>query len=446
MAAGRPAHTLRGMGHLGHIKDEYRALVGRLEAGQVAMPEPRDPRAWQGWKDILEILYSPEEAELASRMPVRPTDIERLAATLAIPAAQLRPRLDAMCDKGLVMDLVHPETGRTKYMLSPPVVGFFEFSMMRAHDSIPKKRMAEALEAYAHGDETFAREVFGHETVIGRAVVHETALSDDARPDVLDWERATSLIEDASALAVSICYCRHKAKHLGSECDAPKEICLSMNAGADFVVRRGFGRAVDRAEALDKVAQARALGLVQIADNVMRKPTYICNCCGCCCGQLQVINDFGLPAVNPSGFVPTWDEAKCKGCSRCSRACPITAITMRPHRVEKKRKNDLRPAIDEERCIGCGVCADTCKNGAMHMKRGAERPDVPRSTIERALRMAIERGRLAHLVFDEGQAPLLHHMLRAILSLPPAQKLLASRQLRSRFVRAVAARVPDPTG
>src|ERR1039458_10257759 len=97
MAAEHPAHTLRDMGHLGHIKDEYRALVTRLEAGQVAMPEPRDPRAWQGWKDILEILYSPEEAELASRMPVRPTDIERLAATLAIPVAQLRPRLDAMC-------------------------------------------------------------------------------------------------------------------------------------------------------------------------------------------------------------------------------------------------------------------------------------------------------------------------------------------------------------
>ena len=58
---------------------------------------------------------------------------------------------------GLVLDLIHPDTGRTKYLLSPPVVGFLEFSMMRVNDGIPKKRMAEALEAYTHFDGTFVK-------------------------------------------------------------------------------------------------------------------------------------------------------------------------------------------------------------------------------------------------------------------------------------------------
>jgi len=114
-------------------------------------------------------------------------------------------------------------------------------------------------------------------------------------PDVLDWERATAIVHDARACAVATCYCRHKAEHLGKACDAPQDICLQFNSGAEFSVRHKYGRSIDRSEALDLLALAREQGLVQIADNVVNEPTYICNCCGCCCVQLQAINEFDLP-------------------------------------------------------------------------------------------------------------------------------------------------------
>ena len=331
--------TIPSMGHLGKLKEQYRELVGRLDVGTVALPEPSDPAAWQGWKEILEILYTPEEAALAARLPWRPTSLEKLARLLDVPAAELAPRLDAMCEKGVVMDLVHPRTGKASYLLSPPVVGFFEYSLMRAKDSIPKKRMAEALRAYTHGDEAFAREALGRDTVIGRALVHETALSDDPLPDVLDWERATHVVGEARAWAVSLCYCRHKQEHLGQACDAPVDVCLTLNGGADFVTRRGFGRAVERSEALDILAASREKGLVQIADNVQDRPTFVCNCCGCCCEQLQAANRWGLKAVNGSGFAPRADVERCSGCSRCARACPVAAVEMVPSRREADRKN-----------------------------------------------------------------------------------------------------------
>ena len=239
------------------------------------------------------ILYTPEEADLASRLPVAPTGLDGIAHRLNLAPEALKPRLDALCDRGLVLDLVHPKSGDTKYVLAPPMAGFFEFSMMRAKDSIPKKRMAEALDAYVHGDETFVREVFGEETVIGRALVHESALADDV-PEVLDYERATAIVGDAKSHSVSLCYCRHKASHLDKACDAPQEICMSLNAGADFVIRRNFGRAIERSEALDLLAVGRARGLVHIADNVLQQPTYICSCCACCCTQLQSINRYDL--------------------------------------------------------------------------------------------------------------------------------------------------------
>jgi NAD-dependent dihydropyrimidine dehydrogenase PreA subunit len=430
------------MGHLGRLKTEYRDLADRLQAGPVAYPEPDDPAARRGWQEILEILYTPEEAALAARLPVRPMSLERISARVGVPAEALRPRLEAMADKGLVMDLVSGRDGRTAWFLSPPVVGFFEYSLMRAADSIPKRRMAEALHAYTHGDEAFAREAFSGETVIGRALVHEPALAEDSLPEVLGWQRASEVIGEARAWAVSLCYCRHKAEHLGEACDAPMDNCLSINGGAEFVVRRGFGRAIEKSEALELLARSRQAGLVQIADNVQHRPTFVCNCCGCCCEQLQGANRWGLASVNPSGFAPRRDAASCSGCSRCARACPVAAIEMVPERAAGRPKNGLAPRIDEARCIGCGVCATACHKGSLKMEPGGAPRHVPATAVEKMVRMAIERGRLADLLFDEGAGAgsrFLHHAVRALTALPLASRALASEQVKSRFVKAALA-------
>jgi hypothetical protein len=106
------------MAHLRHLKKEHRDLVSRLGRGHAGMPEPRDPRALQAWQEILEILYSPEHAALAARMPIAPATLEDLERRFRMPRAELAARLHAMCERGLVFDLVHPETGEVKYVLA----------------------------------------------------------------------------------------------------------------------------------------------------------------------------------------------------------------------------------------------------------------------------------------------------------------------------------------
>ncbi len=319
------------MGHLRHLKAEYQALVRRLEGASVAYPEPQDPEARRAWREILELFYTPEEAALASRIPSAPCRLDQLAECVGLPAEQLEPRLQVMCDKGLVMDIVHPKTGEVRYFLCPPVVGFIEYSMMRSRGRFDKKRAAELIDAYSHRDPTFAREVFGGETQIGRALVRENLLDDDTLPDVLGWQRASEIVREARAVSVSVCYCRHSAEHLGRDCDAPKEICLSLNAGAEFVARHEMGRAIETSEALELMHQAQEARLVQIADNVQKRPTYICNCCGCCCLQLRAINRHGVThAVHTSNFIATIDADRCRGCGRCARRCPVSAIGLDP--------------------------------------------------------------------------------------------------------------------
>jgi hypothetical protein len=67
---------------------------------------------------------------------------------------------------------------------------------------------------------------------------------------------------------------------------------------------------------------------------------------------------------------------------------------------------------------------------------------VPATAVEKMVRMAIERGRLADLLFDEGAGAgsrFLHHAVRALTHLPGAERLLASEQVKSRFVEAALA-------
>ncbi|MEG1547213.1 MAG: NADH-quinone oxidoreductase subunit NuoF [Clostridia bacterium] len=53
------------------------------------------------------------------------------------------------------------------------------------------------------------------------------------------------------------------------------------------------------------------------------------------------------------------DPAKCKGCSLCSRNCPVGAIS-----------GQIKSAftIDTAKCIKCGACMDSCKFGAISRK------------------------------------------------------------------------------
>ncbi|MCL5966113.1 MAG: 4Fe-4S dicluster domain-containing protein [Deltaproteobacteria bacterium] len=414
------------MGHLGNGQGVYGRLRKRLDRYPIGAPPA--PALYE----ILKRLFSEKEAFVASKMPLRFVDLAGIARRTKIREAELLPLLETMAGKGLVMDFTRD--GQTLYILSPTLLGFFEFAFMRVRDDIPQKELAHDMVEYVHEAPEFVRSIFAGKVQPGRALVHESAIDPEDAPRVFDYERAAHLIGEARMCAVSLCYCRHVMEHEGKSCSRPLEVCTTFNGGADFLTRRGLARRISKEEALEIFAATREAGLVHIADNVKKRPTFICHCCGCCCGLLTAINRFKLfGAVVTSPFSAAVDTAKCIGCGLCAKRCPIAAIAV------EGTEREAKASIDERACLGCGVCRPACAKGALRMAPRKERVLVPEDAWHKTVLMAIERGKFADLLFGEDR--LDHAVLRAItrivVSLPPVKKALLAKQVDSRYLQAL---------
>jgi len=397
---------------------------------------------------ILRILFSEREAELVSVLPIRPFTAARAAAAWKLAEPEAREVLDGLASRSLLVDWEGPQG--MEYVLPPPMAGFFEFSMMRVRGDIDQKALAELFHQYLNVEEDFLRALFaGGETQLGRAFVHEPALSEENAIHVLDFERASEVIRRASARGVSLCYCRHKMEHLGKACAAPRNICMTFDTAAQSLVRHGQARAVEVPEGLELLHQAREAGLVQFGENVRERVNFICNCCGCCCEALIAARRFAAAhPVHTTAFLPAVEAASCDGCERCVRACPVEAMAaVSANDPRRPRRTVAR--VDEERCLGCGVCVPTCRTGALALRERGKRRLTPLNGAHRAVLMALERGKLQDLVFDNRllwSHRALAAFFGAILGLPPVKRLAATDQVRSRFLEALVRRAERQAG
>ncbi len=169
---------------------------------------------------------------------------------------------------------------------------------------------------------------------------------------------------DQDAIYVFPCVCRHGNSLIGSSCDfdIPRESCIGFGSAAKAWASWGYGRQVDKQEAIDTLKAVREGGAVHSVIHEKDDPSLpavaICNCCWDCCGILKPYN-MGAVSLkyNASYTARMKEDADCKSCGICEKFCPTTAI----------RLKDDKAALDEGRCIGCGQCAFQCRQNNIEL-------------------------------------------------------------------------------
>ena len=427
------------MGHL-TSRDAYKNLEDRINWFTQGAP------ASETLTKILEVLFTEKEAKWVARLPIRPFTLKKAAQLWGTSEAKAEKLLDHLCEKGLLVDSY--DRGVRKFVLPPPMIGFFEFSLMRTRGDIDQKYLSELFYQYINVEEDFIKELFlGMDTKLGRVFVNEPVLMTEKTNHILDYERATHIIEEADFIGVGTCFCRHKNYHLGIPCrqNAPMETCLTFgNVARSLAEHGGYTRPIDKSEAKEILEMCYGYNLVQMGENVREHPAFMCNCCGCCCEALETVRRFSpMQPIATTNYIPKINYNDCVSCGKCEKVCPILAISMQENNLpvsdskEEKPIKKRRPVIDESICLGCGVCARNCPKKAITLQRRPIEVITPVNSTHRFVLQAIEKGTLQNLVFDN-QAFANHRAMAAvfgtILKLPPLKQALASKQFKSVYL------------
>jgi len=97
------------------------------------------------------------------------------------------------------------------------MAGFIEFSLMRTDGKFDRKILSELYYQYINVEDNFADNLFDLDPQIDRVFIQENTIEegDEDQSVILDYEKASQVIETASCITVGTCYCRHKLEHLG---------------------------------------------------------------------------------------------------------------------------------------------------------------------------------------------------------------------------------------
>jgi Na+-translocating ferredoxin:NAD+ oxidoreductase subunit B len=340
----------------------YRRLAEHLDQ----LPGGFAPSSTGADLRLLQRLFTPQEAELATHLTLEREEAQVIARRAGLPLAETEQRLTEMSSKGLIFS-TPPEDGPILYQAVPFVVGIYEFQV----NSLSQELIQALGDYWSTAVDRPRRQTIPQMRVIPVGESIEPHL------EALPYEQVGELVNVHERFAVAPCICRRHARMTGGGCDAPEESCLVFGEWADYYVRDGRGRSIDRSEVMAILARADAANLVLQPTN-SRDIAAICCCCGCCCGILGGLQSHPRPAeVVASAFIASLELALCEGCWICVERCQMQALA---------EDGDL-VALNADRCIGCGLCVSTCPSGALTLvrKSHSERTQPP-STFDAAWR------------------------------------------------------------
>ena len=299
---------------------------------------------------ILKKLFSPEEASLGGQMGRTKETPDVIASRTGLTPEEARTRLLNMADKGLAWN--YEEDGKGLFRLAPFIVGIYEASSM-------DHELAHMIEEYLSTGG--AEGIMRPQPAIHRVVPAQKAVKSEW---ILPYDDVKAILTRSKSFVLRDCICRDQQKHVGNECRFPLRTCLSFSDSESPPGKSS----ISKDEALAFLDKAEELGLVHTVNNVTKGIGYVCNCCGCCCGLLRGITDWGIEnSVASANYFARIDPDECVGCGTCNDRCQVHAI----------REENGVSVVDLAKCIGCGLCVTGCPNGAAQLEKKPEAEVVP---------------------------------------------------------------------
>jgi Pyruvate/2-oxoacid:ferredoxin oxidoreductase delta subunit len=328
---------------------------------------------------MVEVLFTPAEAEVNNAMPRGPFTVKDMAAVMGRNEGEIEKILEAMADKGLCLAVTMDQT--RFYQTARFMPGIFEFQFMPGKTTDRDKKIAEVIYAYK---KAFDRKGDPSESAFPTVRVITVDAVVQVGNQVHTYDQVQSFIDQYDPIAVSTCYCRHAAILRGEDTHGmPNDVCMQFGLWAQFAIERLGGKKVNQQEAREVLDRAEEAGLIHMSQNMTEGISFICNCDRWHC---FVVKD-ALAKPKPglffnSGFEPIFDPDLCTACGTCIDRCPPEALTMGDH--------DL-PVVNLDRCFGCAVCATGCPTEAVAMVNKPDFPEPPKNG--KALREAMKAGR-----------------------------------------------------
>jgi Pyruvate/2-oxoacid:ferredoxin oxidoreductase delta subunit len=327
--------------------DVYTELVARLNyPGSVRLLR------------ILHKLVTPEEGKLLLELPVEPSE---LAQKLGLEEGVVQQKIHELMERGLVV---------------PTSKGFFfTRDMTQLHDSTlssgEKWINNEILDMWKEFQETEwiqrMASGFGDSYIqLIKVIPAWTAIERSphfSTDELLPEENIRELIKGADPITVIPCCCRRSMR----DCDAPLDVCLQLNKGAEYAITRKAGKRISSEEAIAIADRAADKGLIHTWPMVKRgRLNEICNCCRDCCALFAIGLKLGNmeQILEKSRFRAEVDQDLCNGCQDCVERCFFEAIEMKKSPLARK----FKATIDTDKCFGCGLCTIVCEPGAVAMK------------------------------------------------------------------------------
>jgi electron transport complex protein RnfB len=316
--------------------------------------------------ELLGALYSEEEAEFLSCLPVLPFSLSSLSEQRGEKdLKQLGAKLEQLADRGQLHS-VRIKTGETFYTVNTLIPGYLELCFMPGRVDGHREKLARLFDAYMKKLEGIPdleiQGVWRFPFFRTLAVEKELAGNLSVQP----YDFLSRYVEKVDDIAVGTCFCS-QVQALTAPGGKPVEVCMTFGPTAQTYIERGFARRITKEEACRILEEAEQAGLVHCASNTGKYIDGLCNCNIRYCKFLQNLRKSVKPfMVAPSSFEVEYTAGDCTSCGACLDRCQMGALYLEGDTV----------VFNRERCIGCGLCISCCPAGCLRL-RAREHAAVP---------------------------------------------------------------------